>query len=139
MDLALFDLDGTIATVETFPLFMRRAVPRTRLVVGGGVLAPLFVGNKLRAFFGKTVRTAMVGVGLRGVSEGRTLVVGRRFAHEFLPGVIRRYASERIHWHKARGDAVVSVSAALDVYLTEWARPLNVDVVCSRLEARNGC
>jgi HAD superfamily hydrolase (TIGR01490 family) len=138
MDLALFDFDGTITTIETFPIFMRRAVPAARLVVGGGVLAPLLAGYKVGVVSGKTMRSAMVGVGLCGVSENGAREVGRRFAHDFLPGVIRPKAIERVQWHKARGDMVVIVSAALDLYLDEWARPFGLDVVCSRLESRNG-
>jgi phosphatidylglycerophosphatase C len=138
MDLALFDFDGTITTIETFPVFMRRAVPAARAVVGGGVLAPLLVGYKAGLVSGKTVRAAMVGVGLRGVPEDRVRDVAHRFALEFLPQVVRPTAIERIQWHKARGDVVVIVSAALDLYLEEWACPFGLDVVCSRLEARNG-
>ena len=138
MDLALFDFDGTITTVETFPIFMRRAVPRARLAIGACVLAPWLVGYRSGAVSGKTVRAAMVRVGLRGVPDTTARDAGRRFAEEFLPGVIRPQASERIDWHKARGDAVVIVSAALDLYLAEWARARGIDVVCSRLEAKNG-
>lgn len=138
MDLALFDFDGTITTVETFPIFMRRAVPRARLAIGTCVLAPWLVGYRSGAVSGKTVRAAMVRVGLRGVPETRARDAGRRFAQEFLPDVIRSQASERIAWHKTRGDTVVIVSAALDLYLSEWAHPRGIDVVCSRLEAKDG-
>jgi len=138
MDLALFDFDGTITTIETFPVFIRRAVPVARMVAGGAVLAPLLAGYKAGMVSGKTVRAAMVGVGLRGVPENRVREVGHRFANEFLPRVVRPTAIERVQWHKTRGDIVVIVSAALDLYLEEWARPFGLDVVCSRLEARNG-
>lgn len=47
-------------------------------------------------------------------------------------------ALERIAWHKGRGDVVVVVSAALDVYLEPWCRALGVDVICTRLEVRDG-
>ena len=36
---ALFDFDGTLTTRETFPDFMRYAVARPRLLVGGALLA----------------------------------------------------------------------------------------------------
>lgn len=138
MDLALFDFDGTITTVETFPVFMRRVVPGARLAVGACVLAPWLIGYRAGAVSGKTIRAAMVQVGLRGFPETKARDAGRRFAEEFLRDVIRPHASERIDWHKARGDTVVIVSAALDLYLSEWAHPRGIDVVCSRLEAKNG-
>ena len=38
----------------------------------------------------------------------------------------------------ARGDRVVVVSASLDAYLEPWCRAMGVDVICSRIETRDG-
>jgi HAD superfamily hydrolase (TIGR01490 family) len=138
LDLALFDFDGTITITETYPLFMRRAVPRSRLVLGAIVLAPWLVGYKLGRVSGQRVRASMVRIGLKGVGESQIGMAGAAFARDVLPHVTRPVAMERIQWHQDRGDRVVIVSAALDVYLRPWARPLGIDVVCSRLESANG-
>ena len=63
---------------------------------------------------------------------------GAAFAREVLPGVLRDEALERIAWHKAQGDRVVVVSGALDVYLSHWCRTHDLELLCSRLESRNG-
>jgi HAD superfamily phosphoserine phosphatase-like hydrolase len=44
---------------------------------------------------------------------------------------------DRIRWHQSRGDEVVVVSAALDVYLRPWCDTQGVQCVCTTLEVRN--
>jgi phosphatidylglycerophosphatase C len=62
--------------------------------------------------------------------------VGLQYAREVIPGVLRPNALERINLHKAQGDVVVVVSASLDMYLAHWCRQMNVDVICTELEAQ---
>lgn len=138
MNLALFDFDGTITTREMFPDFMHFAVPPTRLAIGKVILSPLVIGYKLGVISGTIVRAGVIGFGFRGLAESRIRQLGEAFSSEVLPGVIRHEALERIQWHKAQGDTVVVVSGALDVYLSHWCRQHDVDLICSRLEARDG-
>ena len=138
MDLALFDFDGTITTREVFPDFMYLAVSWPRLTVGKVLLAPLIVGYRLGWVSGSTVRAAIVRFGFSGTSLQSLQTHGTVFAETFLPGVIRPGALERIAWHKARGDTVVVVSGALDVYLDHWCKAHDLELICSALEHRDG-
>lgn len=137
-DLALFDFDGTITTRETFPDFMRFAVPPARLAIGKVLLAPLIVGYRVGALSGVRVRARIVRFGLRGMHESTYRELGRRFAHEVLPGVVRHEALERIAWHEARGDTVVVVSGGFDTYLSHWCEARSLPLVCSSLAVRDG-
>jgi phosphatidylglycerophosphatase C len=138
MNLALFDFDGTITSREMFPDFMRFAVTPGRLAVGQVVLMPLVVGYKLGVVTGNTIRSSVVRFGFRGIPMAQVEQAGERFSREVLPGVIRPMALERIQWHKAQGDVVVVVSAALDLYLAHWCRQHQLDLICSRLEVEDG-
>jgi HAD superfamily hydrolase (TIGR01490 family) len=138
MDLALFDFDGTITTRGTYPGFVRFAVPRVRQLVGGIGLSPLIAGYHGRIVSDETIRAAMSRVGFRGDDPHRLRRLGERYAQEVLPSLVRAAARDRIAWHQARGDRVVVVSAALDVYLEPWCHALGLDVVCTTLEIRNG-
>jgi hypothetical protein len=55
-----------------------------------------------------------------------------------LPRWFRPEALERIRWHKERGDTVVVVSASLRPYLEDLCRGLELELVCTELEARGG-
>jgi phosphatidylglycerophosphatase C len=134
--LALFDFDGTITTREMLPDFFRLAIPRRRVQIGGLVLAPLVLGYKLGLVSGSLLRALIVRLGFTGVAVASYQNHGRQFAACTLPGVIRPEVMARIDWHRNRGDQVVVVSGALDVYLTPWCESLGLHLICSELEQR---
>jgi HAD superfamily hydrolase (TIGR01490 family) len=138
MNLALFDFDGTITTREMFAAFVRFAAPRWRVRLGSVLLAPMLAGYKLGAVSGNTMRASAVRVGLGGMPAAHVDALGRRFADEVLSGVLRDVAIARIRWHQARGDRVVVVSGALDVYLSHWCRKHGLELLCSELEVERG-
>jgi HAD superfamily hydrolase (TIGR01490 family) len=137
-DLALFDFDGTLTTRETFPDFMRHAVARPRLLLGGVLLAPVVFGYRRGWVAGNPTRTSVVQVGLCGVDATRLRVKGAAFARDVLPGLLRPEAMARLAWHRERGDRVVVVSGGLDVYLVPWCAAQGVEVLCSVLAERDG-
>jgi phosphatidylglycerophosphatase C len=138
MNLALFDFDGTITTRETWPAFMRLAVPTTRQVVATAALSPMIVGYKLGAVPARVVRSVLTKVGLRGIPENQVLRAGRHFTRTALPGLIRPMAHERIEWHQARGDIVVVVSGSLELFLSEWCAQRGLRLIGTRLESKDG-
>ncbi len=138
MNLALFDFDGTISFGDTFTPFLHFAVEPKRKAAGRVVLIPLIVGYKLGIVSQSATRERVAGFGFRGRREADVRQAGSNYARDVLPGVIRPKALKRINWHKAQGDVVVVVSASLDVYLAEWCRGLDLDVICTELEARDG-
>lgn len=137
-DLALFDFDGTLTTRETFPDFMRYAVPRWRLLAGGALLAPVVWGYRRGWVAGNPTRASIVQVGLRGVPAPRLRTLGEAFAHEVLPGLLRPEAMEKLDWHRGRGDRIVVVSGGLDVYLAPWCAAQGIGLACSILAERGG-
>ena len=138
MDLALFDFDGTLTTRETFPDFMRYAVARPRLLVGGVLLAPVVFGYRRGWIAGNPTRASIVQVGLRGVDASRLRARGDAFGREVLPDVLRPEAMARLAWHRERGDRIVVVSGGLDVYLAPWCATQGVELLCSVLAERDG-
>ncbi|HEX7814084.1 HAD family hydrolase [Dyella sp.] len=138
MNLALFDFDGTITTREMYRDFIEAAVPRARRVVGAVLFAPWVVGYKLGLVSGSAIRAAVVRFGFRGVEQVHVAEVGRRFAHDMLPGVLRPEVMARIQWHRDQGDRIIVVSGGLDLYLSHWCRMHGLEWLCTSLEARQG-
>ncbi len=138
MNLALFDFDGTLTTREMLPAFVYSAVPPKRLRVGRLLLAPWVAGYKLGWVSGISIREKIARAGFRGMPEVDYLAAGERFAREALPPVLRPEAMARVIWHKARGDTVVVVSGAFDVYLSHWCAEHGLDLICSKLEVVGG-
>lgn len=138
MNLALFDFDGTITHREMLPAFVRFAVPPARLRVWSWLLAPWVIGYRLGWVSGVSIRAMIARAGFRGMREADYRAAGERFARDALPPVLRPEAMARIDWHRARGDTVVVVSGAFDVYLVPWCRTHGLDLICSSLEVVDG-
>lgn len=138
MNIALFDFDGTITTRELFGDFMHYAVSRPRRLAGSILFMPLILGYKTGVVSGNRIRASVVRFGFRGVPVEVLNATARDFCTEVVSAAVRPMALSRIRWHQERGDKVVVVSGALDVYLKHWCRDYGLELVCSRLEERNG-
>ena len=138
MNLALFDFDGTITTRELFGDFMRYAVSKPRRIAGNFVFLPLILGYKMGLVSGNRIRARVVRFGFRGVPVETLSAKARAFCADVVPAALRPIALARIRWHQERGDRVVVVSGALDIYLEHWCGEHGLELICSRLEARSG-
>lgn len=137
MDLALFDFDGTITTRDTFRPFLSFAGSRRRLVLGTALLSPMVLAYELGWVRAARMRAAATYVCCRGRPERELRELGARYARTLTPS-FRPEALERIVWHKERGDTVVVVSASLRLYLEDLCRELELELICTELEARGG-
>ena len=138
MNLALFDFDGTVTTRDTFSGFLRFAVPPNRRVLGAIRLSPVVCGYRLGLLSARQTRPIVSRVGFQGEPADSIRQLGRRYAMEELPKVVRSEAVERIRWHQAQGDTVAVVSASLDAYLRPWCDSMGVERICTELEERGG-
>jgi phosphatidylglycerophosphatase C len=138
LNLALFDFDGTITTIGTYPGFLRFAVDHKRALIGGFFLSPLIFGYKVGLIPDRVIRLVLTRASFQGDSAARIREAGWEYARDALPAVLRQEAVDRINWHKTKGDRVVVVSASLDVYLHHWCTKMGIDVICSELEEKGG-
>lgn len=134
MNLALFDFDGTITRGDTWTPFLRYSATPTRIAAATVLLSPLMVGYKAGWISARRSRPVVARLAFAGRRADAIRNVGRAYAREVLPRVMRQEALERIGWHKRQGDQVVVVSASLDVYLKPWCEAHDVDVICTELE-----
>jgi phosphatidylglycerophosphatase C len=137
MDLALLDFDGTITTRELFAEFMRYAVSKPRRLMGNILFMPLIIGYKMGLVSGKQIRACVVRFGFSGVPVDALSAAARMFCTDEVPAAVRPIALVRIRWHQERGDKVVVVSGALDIYLKHWCNDHGLGLICSRLEERS--
>lgn len=138
MNLALFDFDGTITSQDTFTPFIYFALDPKRILFGALLLSPMILGYKLGFLPAAKMRAGIVKVGFRGQPAAQVRELGSLYSKRRLPAVVRPEALERIRWHKREGDVVVVVSASLDAYLRDWCTELELELICSELEARDG-
>jgi phosphatidylglycerophosphatase C len=138
MNLALFDFDGTISSSDTWTPFMRLAVRSSRLVVARGLLLPVVIGYKLGVVSASRGRQVATRLAFQGADAARVRKCGVDYAREVLPRTVEPRMLERVAWHRSRGDEVVVVSAALDVYLSPWCKTHRLTHICTTLEEKRG-
>jgi phosphatidylglycerophosphatase C len=137
--IAAFDLDGTLSRRDTVLPFLAR-------VAGPGAVAAALARDwrglwRMRA--GGDHRDAAKVALLARLLSGRPLAdlrtAGARYADELVTrGRLRGDVLGRLEWHRDRGDDVVLVTAALDLYASPLARLLGVDVSATRLHVDAG-
>lgn len=87
---------------------------------------------------GNRIRASVVQFGFCGVRAEALSATARAFCTEVVSAAVRPMALARIRWRQERGDMVVVVSGALDVYLKHWCKDHGLELICSRLEEHDG-
>jgi HAD superfamily hydrolase (TIGR01490 family) len=138
MALALFDFDGTVTFKDSFAGFIKYAVGHTRFYLGVACLIPVFIGflfGLIPAWRAKEFMSMF----FFGGSDALTFEnLASKYSREELPKIVRKTARERIEWHKQRGDTVVIVSASIDLWLKDWCKAQQVDLIATTLEVKDG-
>lgn len=138
MNLALFDFDHTITTVDTYGRFLRHIARPEQLAQARWRIGPVLAGYRLGVVSAQRLRARVTRFAFQGGSEENIREEGSRFARSMLPAWLRPEMEQRIAWHQSRGDTVVVVSGSLDVYLQPWCAERGLAVICNALEATNG-
>lgn len=134
MQLAIFDLDGTITRHDSLVPYVLRFLGRNpwRLPRLLGALPAV-----LRYLFDRdrgALKSGLIRSALGGVSRQRL----REWNAMFIPALLERgtfaNARERIERHRAAGDRLVLMSASPDLYVPEIGQALGfVETICTRL------
>ena len=117
---------------------MRLAVKPARQTFGRILLVPAYAKYKCGMMPVGRMRESAIRVGLSGERAEDVRELGRQYARDTLPAVVRPCATERLAWHQSQGDDVVVVSASLSVYLSPWCDDRRIAVICTTLEERDG-
>lgn len=138
MNLALFDFDHTITTVDTYGRFLRSIARPEQLARARWHIGPMLAGYHLGMVSAQRLRARVTRFAFQGGNEENIREAGSRFARAMLPTWLRPEMEQRIGWHQSQGDTVVVVSGSLDVYLQPWCAERGLAVICNALEAKNG-
>ena len=138
MALALFDFDGTITFKDSFADFIKYAVGHTRFYLGVACLAPVVAGFLLGLIPAWRAKELMSILFFGGRDAREFEELASKYSREELPKIVRKIARERMEWHKRRGDTVVVVSASIDLWLKDWCKARQVDLIATMLEVKDG-
>jgi len=138
MQLALIDFDHTVTTCDTYGRFLRHVATPAQLVRARWSLGPWLAGYRAGIVSASTLRVRATRLAFSDRDADEIARRAGQFAEEVLPTVLRADMMARIAWHRDRGHAAVLVSGSLDLYLRPWCERHGLDLVCNRLEQRDG-
>jgi HAD superfamily hydrolase (TIGR01490 family) len=138
MNIALFDFDGTITSNDNFTGYFRRACSRKRKALILWLLLPVVVLYILKILSSTKTRAIISFLAYKGRNEIDLLNLGLQYSSSEIPNNLRQEAIDRISWHKTNNDIIVVVSASLNVYLQHWCNDNGLELICTKLETKNG-
>lgn len=133
-ELALFDFDGTLSRRDSLADFLGFSFGWPAVVRGGAALMPTLVAYAAGRLANQPAKERVLRHFLGGCPRSELERLGRRYATERLPRILRSTGVERLEWHRREGHAVVVVTASVDIWIQPWCDGLSIDLLASSLE-----
>jgi phosphatidylglycerophosphatase C len=135
---AAFDLDGTLTWADAFTTFLRARVSRLQFWARMAPLAPLFPLYFMGAVGRKQVKERFATAFLGGVPEERVAADADAFWAGRAEALVRADALAELERRREAGERVIIVTACPEIVAAPLARRLGVEIIGTRLEARDG-
>lgn len=136
---ALFDLDGTLLAGDTFLPFVIGYALKHRRVTRLPELAAYVAGRMTGVVSAQRAKQGVLAAVLQGEECGQIAEHAESFCRAWLARRLRRDVKARLADHLQAGHRVILVSGSPDLYVTTFARLLDIpEVVCTRVEQIDG-
>ena len=136
--IAFFDFDGTITTKDTLLEFIRFCKGDFSFLRGFLWNSPYLIAFKLRLISNQLAKEKVLQYFFRNTPVDEFQKQCGLFKHQRLPGLIRSKALDEIRILKEKGTDIVVVSASPENWIKEWAGEMNLHLIASRLEIKDG-
>jgi phosphatidylglycerophosphatase C len=138
MNLAIFDFDKTVTRKDSLIDFIYHVVGPLKFFAGTLRLAPLLIAHSLGLIKSDKTKEMVLSHFFKGWEQEKFTTAASHYSKEYLPAIVRGSAMDKIHWHLAQGHKIVIVSASLEIYLNDWCRHNNAELLATELEFKEG-
>ena len=138
LELALFDLDGTITFKNIFLAFTQFAVGKNTFLLRLITILPWLVLYYIGTISDTKLKSIFLKRFFAGVSVKELQNLSSEFNKKHMPELIKPTAMKKIKWHQACGHRVIVVSACIDCWVQEWCNMHNLELIGTQLETSNG-
>ena len=138
MHLALFDFDHTITRCDTYGRFLRKVATPAQLASARWTVGPWLLGCRAGLVSAASISGRVTRVALQGRDADALSAEARAYAEDELPGLLRAEMMARIDWRRSESHRIVVVSGSIDLYLGPWCEKHGLELICNRLEVRDG-
>ena len=137
INLALFDFDGTLYPKDSFTGFIFYTLSKRHIVKNGLKILPWIQAYYLRLYPAHAMRPRLFQTMFEGISAD----VVENLVYEYAKQLVKKLDPDllqQLYLHQQRGDHIVLVSASVDLYLAPICELLNIELICTETEIRNG-
>ncbi len=136
---AVFDFDGTITKIDTFPDFILFSCGWKRLLHGGlKSLLVLFLYFS-RILSADAAKEKIFSNFFGGMPESEFNRISANYASERLLKITRKEALQKIQWHREQGHKLAIASASMENWIGPWARQAGFEkVIATAPEVKGG-
>ena len=136
--IAFFDFDGTITTRDTLLEFIKFCKGSFRFYFGFLVNSFFLVAYKTKIISNQSAKEKVLQYFFRNTPVDVFKKLCEDFTQKNLPSLIRPGALQEIKKLKNENYVVVVVSASPENWIRQWADQNGVELIASRLEAKEG-
>ncbi|MCH7295408.1 HAD-IB family hydrolase [Acinetobacter higginsii] len=137
LNLALFDFDGTLYPRDSFTGFIFFALSKRHIVKRGLKILPWIQAYYLRLYPAHAMRPRLFQSMFKDISVD----VVEQLAQEYAQKLTKKLDPDlfqQLQLHQQRGDHIVLVSASIDLYLAPICEVLNIELLCTQTESKDG-
>lgn len=137
LNLALFDFDGTLYPKDSFTGFIFFALSKRHIVKKGLKILPWIQAYYLRLYPAHAMRPRLFETMFKDIPIDFVEKLAQEYAQKLIKNLDPDLL-QQLQQHQQRGDHIVLVSASIDLYLDSICKLLNIELICTQTEIKNG-
>lgn len=137
INLALFDFDGTLYPKDSFTGFMFYTLSKRHIVKKGLKILPWIQAYYLKLYPAHAMRARLFQSMFKGIAADFVQNLAQEYAQQLIQNLDQELL-QQLRLHQQNGDRVVLVSASIDLYLVPICEFLNIELICTTTEIKDG-
>ena len=137
LNLALFDFDGTLYPKDSFTGFIFYTLSKQHIVKKGFKILPWIQAYYLKLYPAHAMRPRLFQSMFKDISANFLQNLAQEYAQQLIQNLDQELL-QQLRLHQQNGDRVVLVSASVDLYLVPICKALNIELICTATEIKNG-
>ena len=137
INLALFDFDGTLYPKDSFTGFIFYTLSKRHIVKKGLKILPWIHAYYLKLYPAHAMRARLFQSMFKGIAADFVQNLAQEYALQLTQNLDQNLL-QQLRLHQQNGDRVVLVSASIDLYLVPICKALNIELICTTTEIKDG-
>lgn len=137
-NLAVFDLDETITSKDTFLAFLKYTHGALPFYIRFSIVLPFALLMVLRLYSNTRLKELALTLFYKGYNASELQEKGNQFAAKYIPTMLNKEVYAALLMHKRQGDRVVVLTASCSTWVKQWCTNEGIELIASELEVVQG-